>query len=69
MWVKVAQFSLAVLVTAVGKITPAQWAQLGVVLQAWLTALEGKLPAGHPLVKMLDAYRSKVGQIKADLKD
>jgi hypothetical protein len=64
MWLKVAQFALQIAIVAVGRISPAQWAQLGVVIQSWLQSLIEKLPAGHPLITMVSSWRAPLSKLQ-----
>jgi hypothetical protein len=64
MWIKVAQFALQIAIMAVGKVSPAQWAQLGVVIQSWLQTIIEKLPVGHPLITMTSSFRAPLSKLQ-----
>lgn len=69
MWITIAKFAFSVLITAVGKISPEEWAKLGTIIQSWLQAIEDKLPAGHPMIIMTSAFRaprSKLARFRPD---
>jgi hypothetical protein len=66
MWMTLLKFALNVAVTAVAQIPASQWAQVGVVITAWLAALEAKLPAGNPMITHLNAYRASRAKLIPD---
>lgn len=57
-WISLLKLALTVAVAAVNQIKPEQWAQLGVVLVAWLQNLQNVLPKGNPLFVALHEYRA-----------
>lgn len=71
-WMTILRLALSVVITAVAKIPPDRWAQLGTVAVAWLQKLEDALPAGNPLVAAINAYRaprSKLARFRPESDD
>ncbi|APW60469.1 hypothetical protein [Paludisphaera borealis] len=69
MWTTIARLAFAVLVAAVQKIPPEQWQTLGAIVVAWLQTIQDKLPAGHPMIAVVSAYkapRSKLARFRPD---
>lgn len=69
MWLTIAKYAFQVAILAVSKISPAQWAQLGTIIQTWLQAIEDKLPAGHPLITMTSSFRASRAKLQAPKPD
>lgn len=64
-WMTLLKFALSVAITAVAKIPNDQWAKLGVVITTWLQALSNKLPAGHPAIRLFNAYKAPAHKLEA----
>lgn len=57
-WMTLAKLAFSLLITAIGKIPPEKWSQLGTMLIEFLQKLSDNLPAGHPAFAMFDAYKA-----------
>jgi hypothetical protein len=63
MWTTVAKVAFSVLITAIQKIPASEWAKLGVIIVSWLQAVQDKLPAGHPWITSMHAYRAPLSKL------
>jgi hypothetical protein len=62
-WMTIAKFAFSILITAVGKIPPDDWAKLGTLVVNFLQDMEDRLPAGNPLTVSLNAYRASKSRL------
>jgi hypothetical protein len=63
MWLTIAKLAFSMLITAVGKIPPENWAKLGDVVIKFLQSMEDRLPAGNPLTVSFNAYRASKSRL------
>lgn len=64
-WLALLKFALNLALTAIGQIKPEQWAAIGTVITSWIQALQNKLPAGHPAIKLFSAYKAPAHKLEA----
>lgn len=57
-WMTIAKIALSLLITAVGKIPADKWNALGGLVINFLQKMQNNLPAGHPLITTLNAYKA-----------
>lgn len=57
-WMTIARITLSILITAVGKIPAEKWSALGGLVINFLKKMQDNLPAGHPLITTLNAYKA-----------
>lgn len=62
-WMTIAKLAFSLLITAIGKIPPEKWSQLGTMLIDFLQKLSDKLPAGHPAYAIFQSYRAPASMI------
>jgi hypothetical protein len=57
-WLTIFRYSLAAVVFSLSKVSPEQWAHIGQIVVDWLISIEDRLPAGNPLVVVLNSYKA-----------
>lgn len=62
-WMTIAKLAFSLLITAIGKIPPEKWSQLGTMLIDFLQSLADRLPAGHPAFAIFQSYRAPASMI------
>jgi hypothetical protein len=62
-WTTIAKVAFSILITAIGKIPPEQWAKLGTLLTNFLQNLSNNLPAGHPAFSIFNAYKAPLSKL------
>lgn len=62
-WMVLARAGFSLLITAISKVPPEQWAKLGTLLANFLQSLADRLPAGHPAYAIFQSYKAPVGMV------